>query len=421
MLKLEGRGRFPIPTVDELFDELHDATIFLKFDLYVGYHQIRLAPIDVHKTTFWTIDGHFEFLVTPFGLMNVFSTYCLYAKLSKYLFGAFSVDYLGHTISAARLAVDSTKLEAIANWVVPTSFTSLCIFLGVIGATLTFFSKKKFDHLQVASAYEREMSAIMDVVFQTLAQHKWFSKLLGFDYKVIYTPGRKTWWLTPYRATPALGLLCYSRSPPSPHLFWLIFAHFIRRIRRVNLSCKAFAAHPLLNWSFMIFMVLFSLMASYLSLNNLGLVLSSSRNSTALLLGDTPAYAPPLVICLPHFIRLKCALMFTNSSKAVLFASITNTSLTGHWSSSPTADSQPSLGGLEFLFIRLANRNRTPPGFPLTNLLPPSRSLTLGQGHFGAPGIDTAQRHYRLHTQNGLQNLDGKLLLEAPNYIWADY
>ncbi|KAA0034981.1 Transposon Tf2-9 polyprotein [Cucumis melo var. makuwa] len=104
--------KFPIPVIEELFDELNGATWFSKIDLKAGYHQIRMNSKDIEKIAFRTHEGHYEFM-------------CSFAKTK--------VDYLGHIISGKGVEVDPEKIRAIKEWPTPKNVREVQGFLGLTG------------------------------------------------------------------------------------------------------------------------------------------------------------------------------------------------------------------------------------------------------------------------------------------------
>ena len=163
------RNQYPLPRIDELFDQLHGSQVYSKIDLRSGYHQLRVRENDVSKTAFRTRYGHYEFLVMPFGLTNapaafmdlmnrVFSPYLdkfvivfiddilVYSSsseehaehlrtvlqiLRECQFWLNKVAFLGHVISAEGISVDPQKIEAIVNWKPPMNVFEVRSFLGL--------------------------------------------------------------------------------------------------------------------------------------------------------------------------------------------------------------------------------------------------------------------------------------------------
>ncbi|GJU53070.1 putative reverse transcriptase domain-containing protein [Tanacetum coccineum] len=68
--KLTMKNRYPLPKIDDLFDQLQGSSVYYKIDLRSGYHQLQVHEEDILKTTFRTRYGHYEFQVMPFGLTN---------------------------------------------------------------------------------------------------------------------------------------------------------------------------------------------------------------------------------------------------------------------------------------------------------------------------------------------------------------
>ncbi|GKE17357.1 putative reverse transcriptase domain-containing protein [Tanacetum coccineum] len=148
--KLTVKNRYPLPSIDDLFDQLQGACYFSKIDLRSGYHQLRVHEDDIPKIAFITRYRHFEFTVMPFGLTNVPATKedhevhfklvlellkkkRLYAKFSKYEFWLREVHFLGHVVNHNGIHVEPSKIEAVKNWKAPTTPSEIRSFLGLAG------------------------------------------------------------------------------------------------------------------------------------------------------------------------------------------------------------------------------------------------------------------------------------------------
>ncbi|KAA0054785.1 pol protein [Cucumis melo var. makuwa] len=178
--KVTVKNRYPLPRIDDLFDQLQGATVFSKIDLRSGYHQLRIKDGDVPKTAFRSRYGHYEFIVMSFGLTNapavfmdlmnrVFREFLdtfvivfiddifiyskteveheehlrmvlqtlrdnkLYAKFSKCEFWLKQVSFLGHVVSKAGVSVYPAKIEAVTGWTRPSTVSEVCSFLGLAG------------------------------------------------------------------------------------------------------------------------------------------------------------------------------------------------------------------------------------------------------------------------------------------------
>jgi hypothetical protein len=178
--KLTIKDKFPIPVIDDLLDEFSGAQFFTKLDLHLGYHQIRMKEADIPKTAFHNHEGHYEFLVMPFGLCNAPSTFqslmnhvfhpflyhfvlvlfddiliyrktwthhlthvdkvlCLlsqnqlFLKQSKCAFGASEVEYLGHLVGKDGVRVDPKNIKAMQDCLHPKTLKRLRGFLGLTG------------------------------------------------------------------------------------------------------------------------------------------------------------------------------------------------------------------------------------------------------------------------------------------------
>jgi hypothetical protein len=178
--KVTIKNKYPLPRIDDLFDQLKRACVFSKIDLRSGYHQLKIRASDIPKIAFITRYGLYEYTIMSFELTNapayfmhlmnkVFMEYLdkfvvvfiddilifskneeehdrylrlvllklrenqLYAKLNKCEFWLKEVSFLGHIISEGGISVDPSKIKDILSWNTPQNVSDIRSFLGLAG------------------------------------------------------------------------------------------------------------------------------------------------------------------------------------------------------------------------------------------------------------------------------------------------
>nr|GFA88131.1 putative reverse transcriptase domain, ribonuclease H-like domain, aspartic peptidase domain protein [Tanacetum cinerariifolium] len=150
--KLTVKNRYPLPRIDDLFDQLQASSVYSKIDLRSGYHQLRVRDEDIPKTALRTRYGHYEFQVMPFGLTNapavlidLINRVCK-PYLDKFIIISIddiliysrnkvehirTVQFLSNLIDSQGLHVDPAKIEEVKNWASPTTPIEIHQFLGL--------------------------------------------------------------------------------------------------------------------------------------------------------------------------------------------------------------------------------------------------------------------------------------------------
>ena len=111
------KNRYPLSRIDGLFDQLRGNLVYSKIDLRTGYHQLRVREVDMPKTAFRTLYGHFEFIGIPFGLTNPLVEFMdLKHRVFKHYLDQFVVVFVNNILIYSKSEEEHEGHLRIAIW-----------------------------------------------------------------------------------------------------------------------------------------------------------------------------------------------------------------------------------------------------------------------------------------------------------------
>ncbi|GKA88175.1 putative reverse transcriptase domain-containing protein [Tanacetum coccineum] len=245
--KLTITNRYPLPRIDDLFDQLQGSSVYSKIDLRSCYHQLRVRDEDIPKTAFRIRFRHYEFQMMPFGLTNALAVFIdlvnrvckpyldkfvivfiddiliysrnkeehanhlriilellkkekLYAKFSKCDFWIRIVQFLGHLIDSQGLHVYPAKIEAklceASILALPKGNDDFVVYCDASHQGAVVFAFKIWRHYLYGTKCtvftdHKSLQYILDQKELNMRQCRWLELLIDYDCEIRYHPGKE--------------------------------------------------------------------------------------------------------------------------------------------------------------------------------------------------------------------------------------
>ncbi|GKA20997.1 retrotransposon protein, putative, ty3-gypsy subclass [Tanacetum coccineum] len=237
--KLTVKNHYPLPRIDDLFDQLQGLSVYSKIDLRSGYHQLRVRDEDIPKTTFRTRYGHYEFQVMPFGLTNAPAVFMdlmnrisqrfskiakslteLTQKNKKYIWGEdqesafqllkqklcealilalpegnddFVVYYDASHQGLGAVLMQREKVIAYASRQLKPheeNYTTHDLELGAVVFALKIWRHYMYGTKCTVFTDHKSLQHILDQKELNMRQHRWLELLADYDCEIHYHPGK---------------------------------------------------------------------------------------------------------------------------------------------------------------------------------------------------------------------------------------